>query len=149
VVAFITSIVVLLLMTAVVAYVGWRRPQDQRLTWGEAMVGSVWFFMMLVLMFGTIPDQWIRWADAGLGWTTDTFFYQHANNDYIGGVVRFDIHRQAVRDVVVVIIHVIFLVAIPPAVLAWQRRGPARSWGEPRPAEVPVSDFGRPLVRET
>jgi len=148
VVAFITSIVVLLLMSGVTLYVAWDRPQDARLTWGEGMVGAVWVFMILVMMFGVVPDQWIRWADTDLGWSTDTFFYQHANNDYLGAFIRFDIHMQAVRDVIVVIIHVVFLVALPPAVLAWQKRGPARSLGQPR-TEIPISDFGRPLVKET
>lgn len=145
-VSFITSIVVTGLMCGVVAYVAWLRPLGQRTTWGEAMIGAAWFFGILLLMFGVVPDQFIRWADQ-LGWSTDAFLYDHTTHDVLGNIIRFDINMQSVRDVIVVIIHVVFLVILPPAILFWQKRGPARSWGEKTVTE-PVSDFGRPLVRE-
>lgn len=145
-VSFITSIVVLGIMCGVAAYVAWLRPQDQRPTWGEGMIGAAWFFGILLLMFGIVPDQFIRWADA-MEWNTDAFFYDDGTHEILGEVIRFDISMQAVRDVIVVIIHVVFLVILPPAILKWQKRGPARSLGE-KTVEEPVSDFGRPLVRE-
>jgi hypothetical protein len=148
VVAFIVSVVVTALMCAITAYVAWLRPQDQRLTWGEAMLGSTWFFMILLLMFGIVPDRFIRWADGELGWSTDVFFYDDGTHEFLGTFIRFDIHMQAVRDIIVVLIHLVFLVLLPPAILFWQKRGPARSWGAPKVEEEPVSDFGRPLVRE-
>ena len=147
-VAFFTSVVVLGIMLAICAYVAWRRPVDQPTTWGEAMIGSAFVFMILMMMFGMVPDQFIDWADNELEWSRDRFFYDWTTHDFLGQFIRFRIHMEAIRDIGVVIIHVVFLAIIPPAVLAWQRRGPARSFGEPR-TEEPVSDFGRPLVRES
>jgi hypothetical protein len=149
VVAFFVSVVVTGIMLAISAYVAWRRPVDAPLTWGEAMVGGTWFFMLLIMMFGIVPDQWIDWADNELAWKPNEFFYDPATHDFLGNIIPFKISMQAMRDIIVVVIHVVFLVLLPPAILFWQKRGPARSWGEPSKIEEPVSAYGRPLVRES
>jgi hypothetical protein len=148
VVAFFVSLVVTGIMCAITLYVAWRRPVDAPLTWGEAMVGASWFFMLMIMFFGIVPDQWIDWADNELGWKPNEFFYDPATHDFLSQFIPFKISMQAMRDIIVVVIHIVFLALIPPAVIFWQKRGPARSLGEPS-TEEPVSAYGRPLVRES
>ena len=147
-IAFFMSLVAVGIMLGICGYVAWRRPIGQPTTWGEAMSGATFVFMILLLMFGIVPDQFIDWADNELGWSREVFLYDWTTHEFLGSFLKINIHMEAVRDVVVIIIHVVFLVMIPPMVMMWQRRGPARSLGEPS-IEVPVSDFGRPLVRES
>ena len=51
-VALVTSILITgLMIYGVVAY-GKRRPIDRRTSWGEAMVGATFVFMLFMMVFG-------------------------------------------------------------------------------------------------
>ena len=49
---------------------------------------------------------------------------------------------RALRDIVVVLIHVVYVAAAVIFAAAWQKRGKAEPVAEPS-----TSDYGRPLVR--
>ena len=61
-VALVTSILITgLMIYGVVAY-GKRRPIDRRTSWGEAMVGATFVFMLFMMVFGAI--YWAMLPDA-------------------------------------------------------------------------------------
>ena len=101
-VAFIVATVLTFAMTAGIIVYANIRPADQPTTWGEAMVGSAYVFMLLMLVFGMWPDQFIDWVDAE-GWDTEKLFVGPGGiieAQAQGGWFPFTITYQAVRDVI-------------------------------------------------
>ena len=134
-VALIVSLAVTLAMCGAFVAYSYVRPADRPTTWGEAMVGSVFIFMLFVLLFGILPDQWIDYADNDLAWTNEKFVFTEAS------VMPFRMDYQKVRDLVVVVEHLVALTIIPIGAVMWQKRGE-------RTGPITTSDFGRPLVKE-
>jgi hypothetical protein len=137
----VAFVVPLLLMLAMVAPIMWlmnRRPADAPLTWGEAMGGSIWVTAILFLAFGIIPHQFIVWADSDLGWRSDRFIV--GPGEFLADL-PFVIPYTALRDFIVVNIHVVFAVVMVMIWAKWQKRGSA-----PVADDTFISDYGRPLV---
>lgn len=135
-VALIVALVVTLAMTGAIVGYSYVRPADKPTTWGEAMVGSAFVFMLFVMLFGILPDQFIDWADNDLEWTNEKFLFTEDS------IMPFRMDYQKLRDVIVVIEHIVALGAIPVVAVAWQKRGE-------RTGPSTTSDFGRPLVKES
>jgi hypothetical protein len=139
VVAFVASVLVsAALFGGGILYMN-RRPVDQKGTWGEAMVGAVYVFGTLFWIFGVVPHQFILWADSELGWTVDRFLVGPGE---VLDNLPFVIPYSALRDIMVVNIHVVYVLGWVKVWAAWQNRGKA----EPV-VETSTSDYGRPLVR--
>ena len=122
--AFLVSLVAATLLTLVAIPYGKRRPRGTPVSWGEAMIGAVYAFGVMFLAFGVVPHQWISHADKDLGWNPITLQY------------------QAVRDIVVVLIHIYFFGLLIFMWNWWQKRG-----AESAPKEIETSSYGRPLVK--
>ncbi len=138
-VAFVASVLVsAALFGGGIVYMN-RRPVDQKGTWGEAMVGAVYVFGTLFWIFGVVPHQFILWADSELGWTVDRFLVGPGE---VLDNLPFVIPYSALRDIMVVNIHVVYVLGWVKVWAAWQNRGKA----EPV-VETSTSDYGRPLVR--
>jgi hypothetical protein len=140
-VAFFSSIVLTL---AVIPY-GKRRPVGKSLSWGEAMLGAAYAFGVMFLAFGIVPHQWIDHADRNLGWSRDRIVMGPGGflkPQALGGWMPMTITYEAIRDVVVVILHVIYFGLIIFVWAWWQKRGQVKA------AEIEVSSFGRPLVKK-
>lgn len=141
--ALVTSIVITALMIAGVIGYGKRRPVDRQTSWGEAMLGSAFVFMLLLMVFGVVPDRWVRLTDNEWGWSVERMLF--TEGQFIDGnpitfpPMRMDLKK--VSDVVVVIQHIVALVGLPLLWLWWQKRDQKKVVAEP------VSDFGRPLVK--
>lgn len=135
-VALIVAFVVTMAMSGVVIAYSYIRPSDRRTTWGEAMVGSVFVFMVFIMLFGILPDQWIDYADNDLKWTNEKFLFTEAS------IMPFRMDYQKLRDIIVVVEHLVALTAIPIVAIMWQKRGD-------RVGPTTTSDFGRPLVKES
>lgn len=141
--ALVTSIVITALMIAGVIEYGKRRPVDRQTSWGEAMLGSAFVFMLLLMVFGVVPDRWVRLTDNEWGWSVERMLF--TEGQFIDGnpitfpPMRMDLKK--VSDVVVVIQHIVALVGLPLLWLWWQKRDQKKAVAEP------VSDFGRPLVK--
>lgn len=143
-VALWTSIIITGLMVGGIVFYGMRRPLDQRCTWGEAMLGATFVFMLLIMLFGVVPDRWVRYTDNELGWSNETFLF--TEGQFIdGNPITFPPFRMDAKkfsDIVVVVQHLVVLGALPLVWLWWQKRGQ-------KPAvEAPTSDYGRPLVKD-
>ncbi len=137
--AFIASVAVSAALFGIGILVMNKRPADQKGSWGEAMVGAVYVFLTLFWVFGVVPHQWILWADSELGWTVDKFLVGPGE---VLDKLPFVIPYSALRDIMVVNIHVVYVLGWVKMWAAWQNRGKA----EPV-VEAKTSDYGRPLVR--
>jgi hypothetical protein len=141
--ALVTAIVITALMIAGVIGYGKRRPVDRQTSWGEAMLGSAFVFMLLLMVFGVVPDRWVRLTDNEWGWSVEKMLF--TEGQFIDGnpitfpPMRMDLKK--VSDVVVVIQHIVALVGLPLLWMWWQKRDQKKVVAEP------VSDFGRPLVK--
>jgi hypothetical protein len=138
-VAFVASVLVsVLLFGGGILYMN-RRPASQKGTWGEAMVGATYVFGTLFWIFGVVPHQFILWADSELGWTVDKFLVGPGE---VLDKLPFVIPYSALRDIMVVNIHVVYVVGWVKVWKMWQERGKAAPV-----EETATSDYGRPLVR--
>jgi hypothetical protein len=141
--ALLTAIVITALMIAGVIGYGKRRPVDRQTSWGEAMLGSAFVFMLLLMVFGVVPDRWVRLTDNEWGWSVEKMLF--TEGQFIDGnpitfpPMRMDLKK--VSDVVVVIQHIVALIGLPLLWMWWQKRDQKKVVAEP------VSDFGRPLVK--
>ena len=90
------------------------------------MLASVYAFGVMFLAFGVAPHQWIDHADKNLGWTKDKIIYGPfgiLKPQSAGGWNPITLQYEAVRDIVVVLIHVVFFGLIIFIWGWWQKRG--------------------------
>jgi hypothetical protein len=143
--AFIVSFVGTVLLSLVVIPYGKRRPVGKKISWGEAMLAGTYIFGVMFLAFGVVPHQWIDHADKNLGWSRDKLligwggFLEPQSQ---GGWFPFTLQYEAVRDTVVIVLHVIFFGLYMYLASWWQKRGVVK------PKELPTSTYGRPLVKK-
>lgn len=143
--AFIVSMVASTLLTLAVIPYGKRRPADKKASWGEAMLGSAYAFGVMFLAFGIAPHQWIDHADKDLGWDRTAILHGPGGilrPQELGGWNPITLQYEAVRDTVVVVIHVYFFALMLLVWAWWQKRGQVKA------KEIETSTYGRPLVRK-
>jgi hypothetical protein len=144
--AFLASFVAAIALTLVVIPIGRRRPVGKPLSWGEAMLAAAYAFFVMFVAFGIVPHQWIDHADKNLGWSKDNIIYGPAGilkPVSAGGWNPITLQYEAVRDIVVVLIHVVFFGLLLWVWQWWQKRGQVTS------TELETSTYGRPLVRKS
>ncbi len=113
-----------------------RRPVGAPLSWGEAMAGAFVAMFLFLWWYGVIPHQWLTWADGELGWRTDKLLLEPTGNQPL------TVSYQVIRDLIAV---VIYGVGLGLHIMLWAR------WNDrakQKPAEIPASRYGRPLVRK-
>jgi hypothetical protein len=166
-VAFITSIIVTAILIWILLRSAKNRPPGTPLTWGEAFVAAIFLFGLMLMIYGVVPDRWLRFADGELKWRSDKIgvpfggigighwhilglkkpYLLFSRGVFFGhSRAKIKITAQDVRDVVATVIYGIGLTGQAVMWLWWQRRGqkPAAE----RPA-LTTSAYGRPLVRQT
>jgi hypothetical protein len=145
--AFLVSFILATVGALLVIPYSKRRPKDKKASWGECMLAAMYAFGLMVVAFGICPDRWIAHADAELGWGSTNIVYgpwDILKPTALGGAwFPMTIPWQAIRDIVVVLIHVWFFGLIIFLWGKWQKRGEATpSTG------VATSNYGRPLVKK-
>ena len=123
-----------------------RRRVGTPVSWGEAMIAAVYAFGVMFLAFGVVPHQWIDHADKDLGWNKAKLLYgpfDILKPKAFGGPFPFTLQYEAIRDIVVVLIHVWYFGLLIFLWRMWQNRGKKAAG-----TEVAISAFGRPLVRK-
>jgi hypothetical protein len=139
VVALVVSLVALgLCVGAIVAY-SRRRPPGSPATWGEAMGAAVFVYFTMFLAYGIVPHQWLAWADNELNWRADKILYGPGD---LVAKLPFTVTYQVLRDIIAAGLYVVFLGGMVVLWSMWQNRG------KTKPAELPVSSYGRPLVKK-
>jgi hypothetical protein len=101
---------------------------------------------VIFLAFGVVPHQWIDHADKELGWRKDKLIFgpfDILKPQEFGGPFPFTISYEALRDIVVLVIHGIYIGAFIYLFAWWQKRG------EVKQVALPTSTYGRPLVKKT
>ncbi len=150
-VALITALLIGIALTALVIPFAKRRPVGTPLTWGEAMVASVYTFFLFIWFYGIIPHLWLTWADNELNWRPDKLLF--GPGDIIkpqayGGWFPMTVSYQTIRDIIAVLIYVVFLGAQIALWVWWQKRDKRAAAAAAASVEVVSSDYGRPLVRK-
>jgi len=143
--AFLVSFLAAIGLTLLAIPYGKRRPVGKPCSWGEAMLGSAYAFFTMFVAFGVVPHQWIDHADKNLGWSKDKVIYGPGGilkPQSAGGWNPITLQYEAVRDIVVVVLHVIFFGLLIFIWSWWQKRGQAKP-----STEIETSTFGRPLVK--
>jgi hypothetical protein len=147
-VPFLSSFIIsLLLIFAVIPY-GRRRPVGKPLTWGEAMIGSAYAFGVMVVCFGIVPNTWIDHSDRNLAWHKDKYIFgpfDIVKPKAYGGWFPMTLQYEAIRDIVVVLLHVIYFGLLIYIWHWWQHRGERPAPG----TEIETSSYGRPLVKKS
>ena len=148
-VALVSALLILVVLCSLVVPMSKRRPVGTPITWGEAMVASVYAFFLMFWAYGVIPHLWLSWADNELQWRPDNFLYGPGSifkPQTQGGWFPLTLSYQTLRDLIAVGIYVVFLGSQMALWSWWQKRG-KRAEAATSTAVV-ESEFGRPLVRK-
>ena len=143
--AFIVSFIAAVALSLVAIPYGKRRKPGTPTSWGEAMLAGTFVFGVLFLSYAVVPHQWIDHADKNLGWSRDAIIYGPGGilkPQSAGGWNPITLTYEAVRDIVVVLIHVVFFGLHIYLAVWWQKRGAVTQ------KELPTSTYGRPLVKK-
>lgn len=144
-VAFLFSTIVTIAMTAVVVPLAKRRPLGTPLSWGEAMFASVYLFFVMFMAYGVVPHQWLTHADGELNWRADVMVIgPKLGSKHLLEYLPMDLPRQVFRDIIAVLIYVVFFGAHLWLWLWWQKRGTKKAG-----AKELQSSYGRPLVKRS
>ena len=140
--AFVTAVIIALLLDLAVVLYSKRRAPGRYLTWGEAMLASVFAFVLFNLWYGVIPHQWITLADNEWGWRSDRIvagpFGLLEPNRYLPMTISY----QVLRDLIVLLIYGVGLSLHIFHWAQWQDRT------KPKAEVVPTTTYGRPLARK-
>jgi len=145
-VAFLVSLIAATLLTLAAIPYGKRRTRGTPFSWGEAMLGATYAFGVMFMAFGVVPHQFIDHADKELGWDRANIIYGPGGilkPQTLGGWNPITLQYEALRDVVVVLIHVYFFGLLIFIWNWWQKRGDETA------KELPVSSYGCPLVKRS
>ena len=94
-----------------------RRPKSpEPPTWAQAMLGALAAFSMMLLAYGTIPHEWIIFANSYLHWSAAAFVFQKNR------LIHFDVNKQAANDAVAAVIYVVMLGLNIRLFSMWQKR---------------------------
>jgi hypothetical protein len=102
----------------------------------------------MFLAFGVVPHQWIDHADKDLGWNkTKLIFgpFDLLKPKAAGGNFPMTLQYEAIRDVIVVVIHLWYFGLMIYLWAMWQNRGKKAAAAS---TAVATSTYGRPLVKK-
>ena len=111
------------------------------------MAGAVYVFALFLLCYAIIPHEFITFADKYLQWGKDKYVIKSTTAIPFATSVNWpvSIDMQAVRDVVVVGIYIVFFAINIALFVLWQDRKTKTEDAEEKPVVVGRSRFGRPL----
>ena len=139
-VAFIGSVIVMVLLCGVVVLYSKRRPVGAPLSWGQAMAASLYVSFVLVWYFGVVPDRWLNYAEGSLEMRSDAILAGPGSTGWFQDLpVR--ISKGTVSDFITVNIYMIGVVLTVAMWAIWQGRGKTET------DAVERSSYGRPLVK--
>jgi hypothetical protein len=171
--AFITTLILGLVVVGITVLVARRRPPGQPLTWGEAFVAATFVFFGFVVAYGLIPHYWLQWADSELAWRKDKIgiplgplgmvFWHGHKGKLLGlwhvdknclwpegitffGRGRIKISAEQIRDLVGATIYIVMLAVQFSMWASWQKRGKVAKERAEREA-LSTSAYGRPLKK--
>ncbi|MGZ4688772.1 MAG: hypothetical protein ACXWAY_04025, partial [Acidimicrobiia bacterium] len=116
-------------------------------TWAQAMAGSVYVFGLFLLAYAIIPHEFITFCDKYLQWGKDKYVIKSTTQFPLVSAWNWpvSIDMQAVRDIAVVTIYIVFFGLNILLFVKWQDRKTKTEDEEEKPVVVGRSRFGRPL----
>ena len=130
----IWSTLLLLVGVGVIVFLAKRPKSPEPPTWAQAMLGAVAVFALMLLAYGTVPHEWIVFANSYHDFSAANYVLE--KNRFI----RFDVDQQALNDAVAALIYVVMLGGNIMLFSMWQKR-PVR---EPEPADGATTDERQP-----
>lgn len=149
-VAFVTSVVVSLIMAYGILWYAERRPVGTPVTWGEAMVGASYVFFLCFLVYGIVPHQWLTVAENEWSWRADKIMFgvfDIVRPQSQGGWFPLEITYRAISDTIAVLIYGVALGGQIWMWAKWQNRGKDAE-AKAQAALNRTSSFGRPLIKQ-
>lgn len=151
-VAFLASILVMVVLVAPIFPYAKRRPVGTPVTWGEAVVAGTYLFFLMFWAYGVVPHQWLTWADSELNWRPDVIWFGPGGSITVPLVgwsletpwIPITISAQVFRDIIATVIYVALLGFQMWAWAWWQNRGKR---AEAAGKVERVSTYGRPLMK--
>ena len=153
---FFVSLFIFIAGVALVFVVARRRPPGAPLTWGEAIAGATFIFGLMLVGYGVVPNEWLKWADNQLLWRPDRIWFavstkwpvfftgSNAAVEAAAGRGRIIVSFQALRDIIAAGIYVLMLVTQVWLWVVFQKRGRQEA---PAGVVARTSTFGRPVVK--
>src|SRR5437588_7964631 len=132
---FFVALFFLIAGTTLIFVVGRRRPPGTPLTWGEALIGATFVFGVMLIGYGVVPNEWLKWGDNGLLWRPDRIWFavstkwpvfftgSNAAVEAAAGRGRVIVSFQALRDIIAATIYILMLFAQVWLWIAFQKRG--------------------------
>ncbi len=147
-VAFVASWIVALLLLIPVFHLMKTRPADKVATWGESMLGAVYVFFILFWIYGTVPHQFLTFAEAELDWRSDAFLIGFrtpwdSSQGILEWALPFDLTYATLKDLLAVAVYGVGLVANVAVFSMWQKRGDTIA----APELESQSRYGRPIIK--
>jgi hypothetical protein len=111
-------------------------------TWAQAMVGALAAFALMIVAYGTVPHEWIIFANSYLHWSAANYVFTKNR------IIHFDVNKQAANDAVAALIYVVMLVTNVRLFSMWQKRPVRAPEADAKTEPVPAgtSAFGRPMT---
>lgn len=144
------TVLFLVAMGAVMAIV--RRPKpEEPPTWAQSMLGAVVVFALMLLAYGTIPHEWLNFANSYLKWNESKFLVHSGQKIGPFHWLNFDINKRAITDTVATLIYVVMLGLNVTLFAMWQKRPTRAEWEAKRARTgdkkvVGESVYGRPVT---
>jgi hypothetical protein len=139
-VAFTGSLILSFAMTWSILWYAKRRPQGAPLSWGQAMAAAMYVTFILFFFFGVVPDRWLNYAEGSLGMRSDAILAGPGSTGWFENIPVV-ISKQAVADIVTILIYGLGFNLAVIMWAVWQKRGATTEQVEP------TSTYGRPLVK--
>lgn len=139
-VAFTGSLIVMFILAGIVVLYSKRRPKDAYLSWGEAMVASVFCTFGLFWAFGVVPHQWLIYSGSELAMRSDAIL-AGPNSTGLMEWSPIVISKQTLADLIAVSLYGLAFTLTVILWAVWQNRGQKKT------DEVEKSNYGRPLVK--
>ncbi len=134
-----------------------KRPKAKEpATWAQAMLGAVVSFGLMLIAYGTVPHEWLTFANGYLKWDTTHFLVQGRQGADHGFFIFHDgrwflpinVPLAAIKDIVVTLIYGVLLTTNLKMFTAWQKR-PAALVEDAAPTadtNIGTSAYGKPLT---
>jgi hypothetical protein len=127
-----------------------RRPKSkQKTTWAQAMGGAVLVWALMILAYGSIPHEWLTFANGHLKWDESHFLVRSGQSIGPFTWLNLDVDKRAITDAVASVIYLVMLGLNIYIFAVWQKRPEAKDEAAttaPEEKVVGTSAYGRPVT---
>lgn len=148
-----TSLLFIVMLAPIIAMS--RRPKPKLpTTWAQAMAGSVYVFALMILAYGSIPHEWLTYANGYHKWD-ESHFLVRSGQEIVFGLrwLNFDVNKRVLADTVATLIYIVLLSLNVALFAKWQKRPAyqdpatiADAGNSGAGKVVGTSAFGRPVT---